>query len=139
MPHNSESFVWRIVSRFFCYPGRLRERLSSITTGKCRPYNPLLDSMLAAIDKGDFDLYVRNYDKGLKMLLTKERFSQMNGKLQNKLGKYKSRKYLGFMTKGKSNQFMWIGKLDQGDDDVLIRLVVSWKGGKDMVMGLYFQ
>lgn len=76
---------------------------------------------------------------GLKMLLTKERFSQMNGELQNKLGKYKSRKYLGFMTKGKSNQVMWIGKFDKSDDDVLIRLVVSRKGGKDKVMGLYFQ
>jgi hypothetical protein len=100
---------------------------------------PLLDTQLEGISKDNYDLYVKNYDSPLQLLFDKEKFSKMREQVASKLGKYKSRSYLGFLKKGNDTQILWKGNFDKTDDDMLIRLVVSRKDGKNRIKGLYFQ
>jgi len=100
---------------------------------------PLLDTMMEGFAKGNYGLYAKDFDDTLKELISEEKFSKTRKEIMNKFGNYKSRTYLGFLTKGKTTQVMWKGKFDKGDDDVLIRLAVSRRGDRNRVLGLYFQ
>lgn len=100
---------------------------------------PLLDTQLQGIGKDNYDLYIKNYDLPLQVLLDEKKFAKIRGQIGEKFGKYKSRTYLGYLTKGKDTWVLWKGKFDKTGDDVFIRLVVSRKAGKNLIQGLYFQ
>jgi hypothetical protein len=59
--------------------------------------------------------------------------------IMKKLGKYQSRTYLGFLQKGNFTVVLWRGRFSASDDDVLIKLVLSKRGDKVLVTGLWFQ
>ena len=100
---------------------------------------PLLDSQLAGLRQNNFELYVKNYDEPMQVMLDRERFAKLREQIAGKLGTYKSRTYLGSLKKGRDTQVLWQAKFDKNDDDVLIRLVFTQKQGKNVILGLYFQ
>lgn len=101
--------------------------------------DPLLDNILEGFEKNDYPLYSRDFDDTLLDMVTDAKFQETDSWLENNLGKYQSRQYLGFLQKGKMTVILWKGRFDKSSDDILIRLVVSKRRGKDLVTGLWFQ
>ncbi len=100
---------------------------------------PVLDNILAGFKDANYEAYARDFDDTLKELISKEKFSQTRTQILDKLGHYKSRTYLGFLTKGKTTLVLWKGRFDKTAEDVLIRLALSRRGDRNLVLGLYFQ
>ncbi|RJR46787.1 MAG: DUF3887 domain-containing protein [Deltaproteobacteria bacterium] len=101
--------------------------------------DPVLDNILAGFKDANYESYSRDFDNTLKELISKEKFSQTRTQILDKLGNYKSRTYLGFLTKGKTTMVLWKGRFDKTGEDVLIRLALSRRGDRNLVLGLYFQ
>ena len=100
---------------------------------------PILDNILEAFRTGDYEQYCRDFDNTLKESVSEKKFRQVREWLQNTLGKYQYKKYLGFSKKGRMSVVLWKAKFDKSEDDVLIKLVVSKRGDKYLVTGLWFQ
>jgi hypothetical protein len=100
---------------------------------------PILDTVLTGLNNGNYSLYSRYFDGTLKDAVTKKKFSQVRANIMKKLGKYQSRTYLGFLQKGNFTVVLWRGRFSASDDDVLIKLVLSKRGDKVLVTGLWFQ
>ena len=100
---------------------------------------PILDNILEAFRTGDYEQYCRDFDNTLKESVSEKKFRQVREWLQNTLGKYQYKKYLGFLKKGRMSVVLWKAKFDKSEDDVLIKLVVSKRGDKYLVTGLWFQ
>ncbi|MCK9377133.1 MAG: DUF3887 domain-containing protein [Syntrophobacterales bacterium] len=101
--------------------------------------DPILNTVLKGFDSGNYGLYSQNFDDTLKDAITEKKFAQVRGGILKTLGKYESRTYLGFLRQGKTTVVLWKGKFTRNDDDVLIRLVLSRRGDKVQVLGLWFQ
>jgi len=100
---------------------------------------PLLDNILDGIMTKDYAKYSRDFEDTMKEVVTQEAFLKSNRQIQNRIGSYKSRTYLGFLKKGNMTLVLWKGKFDKTEDDVLIKLVVSKRKGRYLVTGLWFQ
>jgi hypothetical protein len=100
---------------------------------------PILDTVLTGLNNGNYSLYSRYFDGTLKDAVTKKKFSQVRANIMKKLGKYQSRTYLGFLQKGNFTVVLWRGRFSASDDDVLIKLVLSKRGDKVLVTGLWLQ
>jgi len=100
---------------------------------------PIIDSILDGMKTGDYAKFSKDFDDTMKEALTKEKFASTNQQLRSQMGNYKSREYIGFLNKGKMTIVMWKGKFDGTEDDILIKLVLSKRGDKNYVTGLWFQ
>jgi hypothetical protein len=101
--------------------------------------NPILDTVLTGLNDGNYSLYSRYFDGTLKDAITEKKFAQVRTNILKKLGKYESRTYLGFLQKGNFTVVLWRGRFSAADEDVLIKLVLSKRGNKVLVTGLWFQ
>ncbi len=100
---------------------------------------PILDTVLTGFNNGNYSLYSRDFDATLKDAVTEKKFFKVRANILKKLGKYESRTYLGFLQKGNFTVVLWRGRFSDSDDDVLIKLVLSKRGDKVLVTGLWFQ
>jgi hypothetical protein len=100
---------------------------------------PILDTVLNGFNDGNYGLYSQYFDDTLKDAITEKKFKQVREEILKKLGKYQSRTYLGFLTKGNATVVLWRGRFSRSEDDVLIKLVVSKRVDKVQVSGLWFQ
>jgi hypothetical protein len=101
--------------------------------------NPILDAVLTGFNEGNYALYSQYFDDTLKDAITEKKFLKVRSQIQKKLGKYQSRSYLGFLKQAKTTVALWKGRFSDSDDDVLIKLVLSRRGDKVKVLGLWFQ
>ena len=101
--------------------------------------DPSLDTVLKGFDSGNYGLYSQNFDDTLKDVISEKKFSQVRSSILKTIGKYESRTYLGFLQKGKTTLVLWKGRFSRSADDVLIKLVLSRRGDKVQVLGLWFQ
>lgn len=101
--------------------------------------DPILDNLLAGFNDDNYQKYARDFDPTLKESLPEERFRQVRGEILKKIGKYQSRKYLGFLNQNKFTVVLWKGKFSEAESDVLIKLVTSKRPDKIVVVGLWFQ
>jgi hypothetical protein len=101
--------------------------------------DPILEMVLTGFNQGDYALYSKFFDDMLKDAITEKKFRQVREDILKKLGKYQSRSYLGFLNKGRTTAVLWRARFSGGDDDVLIKLVLSKRGDKVRVSGLWFQ
>jgi len=101
--------------------------------------NPILDGLLTGFSNGNYALYSKNFDDTLKDAIPEKKFKQVRANILQKLGKYQSRTYLGFEQKGNFTVVLWKGRFSKVEDDVTIKLVVSKRGNKVLVLGLWFQ
>jgi hypothetical protein len=101
--------------------------------------NPILDGVLKGLQDGDYDLYSQNFDDTLKDVISKKKFLRVRNSISKSIGTYESRRYLGYLQKGKTTVVLWKGKFTNSADDVLIKLVLSRRGDQTKVLGLWFQ
>lgn len=100
---------------------------------------PVLDAVLAGFNQGNYQVYSQYFDDTLKEAISPKKFQEVRSHILKSLGAYKSRTYLGFVQKNQTTVVLWKGVFDQTDDDVLIKLVVSRRGERNLVLGLWFQ
>jgi len=101
--------------------------------------DPILESLLQGFDTGNYELYSKYFDDTLKDMVSKQKFLQTRDKIFKSIGKYESRSYLGFLRHGKATVVLWKAKFSKSPDDVLIKLVLSRRGDRVKVLGLWFQ
>ncbi len=101
--------------------------------------DPILESVLSGFNDGNYGSYSKYFDDTLKDAIPDKKFKQVRDDILKKLGKYQSRTYLGYITQRNSTVALWRGRFSASDDDVLIKLVLSKRGDKVQVSGLWFQ
>jgi hypothetical protein len=100
---------------------------------------PILDNLLAGFNQGNYAQYAKDFNDTLREAIPEKKFQQVRGELLKKLGKYKEKKYLGFLNQQAYTIALWKGAFANTKDDVLIRLVLSKRQDKVVVVGLWFQ
>ncbi|MEW6388593.1 MAG: DUF3887 domain-containing protein [Thermodesulfobacteriota bacterium] len=100
---------------------------------------PILDNLLAGFNAGDYAQYSRDFDTTLKEAISPKKFQQTRQTILNKMGKYEAKSFLGFLQQGRMTVVLWKGKFAKTEDDVLIKLVLSKRPEKTVVVGLWFQ
>ncbi len=100
---------------------------------------PILDNLLAGFNQGNYAQYAKDFNDTLREAIPEKKFQQVRGELLKKLGKYKDKKYLGFLNQQAYTIALWKGAFANTQDDVLIRLVLSKRQDKVVVVGLWFQ
>ena len=101
--------------------------------------DPILDNLMAGFNEGNYPKYSRDFDPTLKESLPEAKFQQVRSEILQKIGKYKSRKYLGFRNQNKFTVALWKAAFSDTTSDVLIKLVTSKRQDKVVVVGLLFQ
>lgn len=101
--------------------------------------DPILDNMMAGFNAGDYKKYSKDFDPMLKESLPEKKFKQVRSDILKKIGKYQSRKYMGFLNQNKFTLALWKGRFSKTTSDVLINLVTSKRQNKVVVVGLRFQ
>jgi hypothetical protein len=101
--------------------------------------NPILETVLTGLNNGNYALYAKYFDDTLKDAITEKKFLRVRADILKKIGKYQSRTYLGFLKQGNTSVALWKGRFSGADDEVLIKLVLSKRGDKVKVLGLWFQ
>jgi len=101
--------------------------------------DPILETVLTGFNNGNYALYAKYFDDTLKDAITEKKFMQVRADILKKIGTYQSRTYLGFLQQGNTSVALWKGRFSVADGDVLIKLVLSKRGDKVQVVGLWFQ
>ena len=100
---------------------------------------PILDNLLAGFNEGNYAKYSRDFDDAMREAIPEQKFQQVRQDLLEKLGKYKSKKYLGFLNQQAYTIVLWKAAFDGTKSDVLIRMVLAKRQDKVVVAGLWFQ
>ena len=100
---------------------------------------PILDNLLAGFNQGNYAQYAKDFDATLREAIPEKKFQQVRDELLKKLGKYKNKKYLGFLNQQAYTIALWKGAFAKTPNDVLIKLVLSKRQDKVVVVGLWFQ
>lgn len=121
-----------ITSAFAGIIGKSDEEVQSIA-------NPILDMFLEGMKIGDYTKYSMYFDDTLKEALPEKRFRVVREQIKGQMGDYQSREYLGFLNKGPMTIVLWKGAFDKTEDEVLIKVVLSKRGDKYVITGVWFQ
>jgi hypothetical protein len=100
---------------------------------------PILDNLLAGFNQGNYAQYSKDFDETLREAMPEKKFQQVRGDLLKKLGNYKSKSYLGFLNQQAYSVVLWKGGFTGTQNDILIKLVLSKRQDKIVVVGLWFQ
>ncbi len=100
---------------------------------------PILDNLLAGFNQGDYAQYSKDFDDTLREAIPEKKFQQVRQELLKKLGTFNSKTYLGFLNQQAHTVVLWKGKFADTQDDILIKLVLSKRQDKVVVVGLWFQ
>ncbi len=100
---------------------------------------PILDNLLAGFNQGNYAQYSKDFDATLREAIPEKKFQQVREDLLKKLGAFKSKNYLGFLNQQAYTVVLWKGTFAGTKDDVLIKLVLSKRQDKVVVIGLWFQ
>lgn len=100
---------------------------------------PILDNLLAAFNQGNYAQYSKDFDDTLREAMPEKKFQQVREELLKKLGKFKDKKYLGFLNQQAYTVVLWKGAFTGTQYDILIKLVLSKRQDKVVVVGLWFQ
>lgn len=101
--------------------------------------DPILDNLLAGFNAGDYAKYSRDFDDTLMEALSEKKFKNVRDDILKKMGKYQSRQYLGYLNQNRVTVALWKGKFGNTDNDILIKMMVSKRKDKNVVVGLWFQ
>jgi hypothetical protein len=101
--------------------------------------DPILDNILEAFKLEDYIAYSKDFDKTLKIVGSRTKFFKVARFLQDSIGNYLYREYMGSIYKQDSIVVLWKGSFDKTREDVLIKLFLSKKNNRYVVTGLRFQ
>lgn len=101
------------------------------------------ESIITQIFKGmeekDYAVYSKDFTDDLKVQIGEEKFKDMNKSMEEHLGNYKSREYLGALKKSVFEIYLWKAQFSGTEDDVLVRLILGELDGACKVFGIWFQ
>lgn len=100
---------------------------------------PILDNILEGFKTDNYYKYSKDFDETLRENVPEEQFIKIDNQFEESIGDYQNKKYLGFFNKGKMTVILWKAGFDKSEDDILIKLVVSKRGSRYLVTGLWFQ
>jgi hypothetical protein len=100
---------------------------------------PILANLLTGLAQGNYAQYSRDFDDAMREAIPEKKFQQVREDLIEKLGKFKSKKYLGFLNQQTYTAILWKSAFDATKNDVLIKLVLAKRQDKVVVAGLWFQ
>jgi hypothetical protein len=100
---------------------------------------PILDNLLAGFNQGNYAQYSKDFDATLREAIPEKKFQQVREDILKKLGAFKSKKYLCFLNQQAYTVVLFKGAFAGTKDDVLIKLVLSKRQNKVVVIGLWFQ
>jgi hypothetical protein len=101
--------------------------------------DPILDNLLTGFNQGNYVQYSKDFDDTLREAIPDNKFQQVRQELLKKLGAFNSKTYLGFLNQQAHSVILWKGKFADTKDDILIKLVLSKRQDKVVVVGLWFQ
>lgn len=99
----------------------------------------VLDNLLAGYNKGNYAQYAKHFDDTLREAISEKKFLQVRQELMKKLGKFTEKEYLGFLNQKRYTAILWKAKFAATEDDILIKLVLSKRSERTVVVGLFFQ
>jgi hypothetical protein len=100
---------------------------------------PILDNLLAGFNQGNYAQYSKDFDATLREAIPEKKFQQVREQILKKLGAFKSKKYLGFLNQQAYTVVLWKGVFAGTQDNILIKVVLSKRQDKVVVVGLWFQ
>lgn len=100
---------------------------------------PILDNLLAGFNQGDYAKYSKDFDAALREAIPEKKFQQVREDILKKFGKYREKNYLGFLNQEPYTVALWKGAFAGTQNDILIKLVLSKRQDKVLVVGLWFQ
>ena len=100
---------------------------------------PIMDTILEGLNRGDYLQYSRDFDMTLKEAITRDRFADIQKDINAQFGEYLFREYLGFLNREAFTIVLWKGVFGKTKDEVLIKLVISERNGRYQVTGLWYQ
>ncbi|MCD4778974.1 MAG: hypothetical protein K8S27_00280 [Candidatus Omnitrophica bacterium] len=100
---------------------------------------PVLDNILEGFDNNDYLIYVRDFDDTLRESVSEDQFYQVDQHFEKTIGPIVSKTYLGYLKQGQMTVLLWKARFEYSDNDVLIKLVMSKRGDRYVVTGLWFQ
>jgi hypothetical protein len=100
---------------------------------------PILDNLLAGFNQGNYAQYSKDFDATLREAIPEKKFQQVREQILKKLGAFKSKKYLGFLNQQAYTVVLWKGVFAGTQDNILIKMVLSKRQDKVVVVGLWFQ
>ncbi len=99
----------------------------------------VLENILEGFAEDDYQKYARDFDEFLKEAIPEDKFLLTTRQIKDAMGICVAREYLGFLNKGEMTVGLWKGTFDGTSEDMLIKLVLSERGDKIVVTGLWFQ
>lgn len=127
------SLAWWLASLAVAAPiGKTDEEVRSLA-------EPIAEGLLRGFNEGDYRLYAQNFDDALKEAIPERKFHQVREEILKKLGSYRNKQYLGFLTQQPYTVVLWKGSFAGTADDILIKLVLSRRQEVIKVVGLWFQ
>ncbi|MCM8813342.1 MAG: hypothetical protein NC924_05325 [Candidatus Omnitrophica bacterium] len=100
---------------------------------------PMLDNILQGFKFDDFNIYARDFEPSLKVAGSRTKFFEINRYMQNSLGAYRSRIFLGSVWKQSKIMVLWKGSFEKTPEDILIRLELAPLGKRYVVTGLWLE
>jgi hypothetical protein len=100
---------------------------------------PVIENIMEGFQNNDYLTYSKDFDDTLKESITEEQFYQTDQWHETNLGALQSLEYLGFLQQGQMTSVLWKAKFELTKNDVLVKLVMSRREYKDVVVGLWFQ
>lgn len=101
--------------------------------------DPILNNIIDGMKTGDVQKFRRDFDDTMKDIFPDEKSAETIKQINDQIGNYKSREYLGFLNAQGMTKVLWKGRYDKTDADVLITVVISKRNNKYLVTGLWFQ
>jgi len=101
---------------------------------------PMLDNIMNGLSFDKYLTYTKDFDPELKVLGARTKFFQVSRYMQNSLGKYLSREYLGSLHKKQGIiVVLWKAVFSKSKDDILIKLIITKNNKKYFVSGVWLQ
>jgi len=102
--------------------------------------DPIMDNILEGMKIESYEIYPKDFDKTMKRALDEKAFLLTNSKIEDRIGNYQSRIFLGFLNQDDFTVILYKGKFNGTKNDVLMKLVLDKKKqDKIEVSGLWFQ
>ena len=98
---------------------------------------PKADNELAALNAGDYEAFVKDYDETMLKATTPESFINLVSIISTKLGKYLSREVTAVTAVGDDAILVIYSARFENEEGVTIRLIFQ-PGGNHLITGLWF-
>jgi hypothetical protein len=100
---------------------------------------PILDNLMKGFNQGNYAQFSKNFDETMQKTIHEKKFQEVREDLLKKWGKYKSKKYLGFLNHQAFTIVLWKAAFADTKNDIMIKQVLSKSNGKVFVAGLWFE